>query len=253
VAADASGAPSRAASRPAIVFLHATRLTGAQWASQVAVLSGEFATLTPDLPGHGRAAHERFTLETASLRVADVIAGHGSGPVILVGLSLGGYVAMDVAAREPGLVGGLVLAGASVEPGGVRSVPFRGLARVYGSVPEPILRRQQERAFRRRYPAEIADPILAGGFWFRGGADAVRSLVSERFRPRLGAYPGRTLILNGERDLLFRAGERAFVAAARDARRMRIRRAGHRSNLDEPAAFSAAIRRFATEISGSST
>ena len=120
MAADASGAPSRAASRPAIVFLHATRLTGAQWASQVAVLSGEFATLTPDLPGHGSAAHERFTLETASLRVADVIAGHGSGPVILVGLSLGGYVAMDVAAREPGLVGGLVLAGASVEPGGVR-------------------------------------------------------------------------------------------------------------------------------------
>jgi pimeloyl-ACP methyl ester carboxylesterase len=239
--------------RPTIVFLHATRLTGAQWARQVADLAPDFRSLTPDLPGHGTAAGEPFTLEAASRRVADLIETEAGGPAILVGLSLGGYVAMDVAARAPELVGGLVLAGATVEPGGVRSIPFRGLARLYGSVPESWLRRQQERSFRRRYPVNVADPVLAGGFWFRGGAEAVRSLVGERFRPRLAAYPGRTLLVNGQADLLFRAGEAAFAAAARDPQRVVIARAGHRSNLDRPRAFSAAVRAFAMEIHVSRT
>jgi pimeloyl-ACP methyl ester carboxylesterase len=215
----------------------------------VAALSAEFRTLTPDLPGHGTAADVPFTLATATRRVGDVIDADAGGRVVLVGLSLGGYVAMDVAARHPELVDGLVVAGATVEPGGVRSVPFRGLARLYGSTPEPLLIRHQTRAFRRRYPAALSDPILAGGFWFRGGADAVRSLVGEQFRPRLASYPGPTLIVNGERDLLFRVGERSFLEAASDARRTLIRGAGHRSNLDQPAAFSAAVRRFALGLS----
>ena len=39
---------------------------------------------------------------------------------------------------------------------------------------------------------------MAGGFWSIGGAAAVRTLVGQRFAPRLAAYPGATLILNGE-------------------------------------------------------
>jgi pimeloyl-ACP methyl ester carboxylesterase len=232
---------------PAIVFVHATRLTGAQWAAQVTNLSAEFRCLTPDLPGHGTAAATMFTLDDATRLITEVLETEAGGPTILVGLSLGSYVALDVAARRPDLVRGLVLAGVTVEPGGVRSLPFRGLARLYGSAPESWLHRQQARSF-RRYPASIADPILADGFSFRGGADAVRSLVGERFRPRLAAYPGPVLLVNGQRDLLFRLGARSFKSGASDARHVVIPGAGHRSNLDQPEAFSAVIRAFARRI-----
>jgi pimeloyl-ACP methyl ester carboxylesterase len=157
---------------------------------------------------------------------------------------------MEVAARWPERVAGLVLAGATAEPRGARSPLFRALAGLYGFAPERWLVRGETWAFRRRYPAAVTDPILREGFSHRAGSAAVRSIVGEAFRPRLARYPGPTLLVNGQRDLLFRVGARSFSAVAASPRRVVIRGAGHRSNLDRPGAFTAAVRAFVTEVSG---
>jgi pimeloyl-ACP methyl ester carboxylesterase len=102
--------------------------------------------------------------------------------------------------------------------------------------------------FRQRFPPEIAEPIIAGGFWSRGGAAALRAVAGERFAPRLAAYPGPSLLLNGEFDLPFRLFAGSFAAAAQDARRVRLAGATHLANLDRPAAFSEAVRRFAVSL-----
>jgi pimeloyl-ACP methyl ester carboxylesterase len=102
--------------------------------------------------------------------------------------------------------------------------------------------------FRARYPPEIAEPIIAGGFWSAGGAVALRAIAGERFKPRLAAYPGPSLLLNGAYDFVMRPGARGFAVAARGARRVRIGGASHLANLDQPAAFSEAIRRFARSL-----
>jgi pimeloyl-ACP methyl ester carboxylesterase len=246
---DAAAPPRAIDDRPTIVFLHGTRLTGASWSWQVGALGDAFHCLAPDLPGHGRAAEVPFTVETAAARVAELIErdAHG-GRAILVGLSLGGYVAMAVAAAWPERVAGMAISGATAEPVGLRSLAYRALAGVFGTVPEPILDRLNRWLFAWRFPAAIADPILADGFSFAGGAVAVRSLVGERFRPRLAAYPGPTLLINGELDLFFRPTERSFADVAAAPQRALIRRATHLTNLDRPARFTALIRRFATSI-----
>lgn len=248
-AATASQRRGEADRRPTIVFLHGTRLSGAAWASQVNALGSEFHCLAPDLAGHGDAADVRFTVDVAAARVADLIEreAHG-GRAILVGLSLGGYVAMAVAADRPDLVTGLVISGATAEPTGVRSLAFRTLAATFQVVPERILERANRWFFGWRFPAAIAGPILAAGFSFAGGAVAVRSLVGRRFQPLLAAYPGPSLLVNGELDLFFRPTERAFADVAVDARRVLIRRATHLANLDQPDRFSAAVQRFAREV-----
>ncbi len=102
--------------------------------------------------------------------------------------------------------------------------------------------------FRTRFPAGIADPIVAGGFWSTAGAEALRSLVGERFAPRLAAYPGPTLILNGAYDLPFRLTADTFARVARQPRRVRLAGATHLANLDRPAAFSEAVRRFVRSL-----
>ena len=108
----------------------------------------------------------------------------------------------------------------------------------------PRLDALNRRFFRSRFPAAIAEPIVAGGFWSSGGAAALRALSGERFLPRLAGYPGPTLILNGALDLPFRLSAGAFAGAAQRPRRIRLAGATHLSNLDRPAAFNEAVRRF---------
>ena len=234
---------------PAIVFVHGTRLTRAAWVVQLDQLGGEFRAIAVDLPGHGTRADEPFTLDGAADVVAATIRDQAAdGRAVVVGLSLGGYVAMVLAARAPERVSGLVLAGSTAEPVGIRSLPYRALAAAMDRFEGPALERLNAWFFRIRYPAAIAEPLVAGGFWSKGGATALRTLFGQRFVPRLAAYPGPTLILNGEWDLLFRLSAGTFAAAARDARRVRLRGAMHLSNLDRPAAFSDAVRRFARSV-----
>ncbi len=229
-----------------MVFLHGTRLTGGEWTAQLAALGDAFHCLAPDLAGHGTAAGIPFTLDDAARRIADLIEheAHG-GQAVVVGLSLGGYVAMAVAAGWPDRVAGIAISGATAEPVGWRALAFRALATVYSTVPPTVLDRVTRWFFNRSYPPSIAGPIIAGGFWFAGGAVALRALVGERFRPRLAAYPGPSLLINGELDLFFRPGERAFAAVAANPRRARLRRASHRANVDQPESFNRLIRAFA--------
>ncbi len=231
-----------------VVFLHGTRLTGSMWAPQLAGLGPGFRTRAIDLPGHGRRADERFTLDRAVEVVAEAIDDEPVDGAVIVGLSLGGYVAMAVAAAVPERVGGLVVASATAEPVGLRAVPFRAMAGVMERVDGPRFQQVQAHYFRSRYSASIAEPIISGGFWAEGGATALRAIAGERFIPRLAAYPGPVLLLNGELDFAFRPGARGFAAAAHDARRVRIAGATHLANLDRPAAFNEAIRRFAGSI-----
>ena len=234
---------------PSIVFVHSTRLTGAMWAAQQAELSGEFRTIAIDLPAHGARAGEPFTLDGAADVLAAAIRDHATGGrAVVVGLSLGGYVAMALAAREPALVRGLVLSGATAEPVGARSLAFLAFAGVLDRVAAKRLDRINAWFFRTRYPPALAEPIIAGGFWSKGGAQAVRAIAGERFLPRLAAYPGATLILNGELDVIFRLAAPTFAAAAVDARRVRLAGATHLANLDRPLAFSEAVRRFARSL-----
>jgi pimeloyl-ACP methyl ester carboxylesterase len=236
---------------PAIVFVHGMRLTGGAWAAQQTSLAGEFRTIAIDLPAHGTRAKEPFTLDRAADVLGSTIRLHApGGRAVVVGLSLGGYVAMALAAREPDLVRGLVVSGATAEPDGRRAWLYLALAGVMGRLDGARLDRLNAWFFRRRYPPAIADPIIAGGFWSKGGAAAVRAIVGERFIPRLAAYPGSTLIVNGQWDLVFRLSAPEFAAAARDAHRVRLAGAVHLSNLDRPDAFSEVVRRFAASLDG---
>ena len=230
---------------PAIVFVHGTRLTRSAWTAQVEALRDTYRVVTMDLPGHGVLADQPFTMAAATAELGRVIERAADGRAIVVGLSLGGYVAMDLGAQRPQSVRGLVLSGATQEPVGLRAGPYLALAWAIDRLGPRGMDRLNRWFFRTRYPPAIADPIIAAGFYSLGGSSALRALVGERFRPRLAAYPGPVLLLNGELDPLFRLGAGGFAREARDVRRVRLAGATHLANLDRPAAFSMAVRRFA--------
>jgi pimeloyl-ACP methyl ester carboxylesterase len=105
-----------------IVFVHGAGLSWRMWLPQLRALSDEYRLFAPDLPGHGRRANGSFSFDVA-VRVLDDIPGDETDkPALVVGQSLGGYVAVEYAARRPARVAGLVLSGASADYRGVLGV-----------------------------------------------------------------------------------------------------------------------------------
>lgn len=232
------------ADAPPIVFVHGTRLSRTMWRPVMRRLASSYRVIAVDLPGHGSRSDVPFAMDAAVASVVSAVDEQGGGRAALVGLSLGGYVAMDVAARYPERVRALVLSGASQDPVGFWAIGFRALGFILGRSPLGPLDFVNHWFFQLRYPSDVARAVQDGGFWSRAGAVAVNSLTGRRFLPLVAAYGGPVLLLNGELDIVFRAGERRFLAAARDGRRVVVPWATHLVNLDRPDAFAAAVRTF---------
>jgi pimeloyl-ACP methyl ester carboxylesterase len=237
-------------SAPPIVFVHGTRLSRATWRAQVEALSGDYLVVTMDLPGHGSLVDRTFTLEGAADELGRVIESAAGGRAVVVGLSLGGYVAMDLAARRPEMVRALVLSGATLEPIGGAAPLYRALAWVMDRVSPGTFARLVRPFVRGPYAVALSEPPVSGTPGRDGAGVALRALIGERFAPRLARYDGPVLIVNGDLDVLFRLGARSFAREALDVRRVRLKGALHLANLDQPEAFTAAIRKFVEGLGG---
>ncbi len=244
---------------PTLVLLHGTRRTRAMWHHQLAGLADVYRVIAVDLPGHGALADVPFRLAEAAALVGEVIDDAGRGRAIVIGQSLGGYVGMDLAARRPDQVAGLVLANATAEPRTIaRRAPGTVGTYLVGAATERLRARGaangrgDPRAQRHRDPlgGDDGEPPATHGWLFKGGTRAMVAALRAPFIPRLAAYPGPTLLINGEHDRLFRRAEQAFLAAATRGRLEVIPGCGHLVNEDQPAAFNAAVRRFAVEVYG---
>lgn len=231
-----------------IVFVHGMRVTRRMWQPQMRALASEFRVIAVDLPGHGSLKNELFHVERAVEELAEVIDQEAHGCGLLVGLSLGGYVVMEFGVRYPQKAAGLVVASASVEPQGWYNAPYRILSGLMSTLPESWLNWMSRSFFILVYGKERAEPLIAPGFFMRGGAAGIREVMGRKFQPSLAAYPGPVLLLNGAADLGFRMHEKRFLAATQNGRREVIPRAFHLANIDQPEAFSEAVRRFARSI-----
>ncbi|WP_327674174.1 alpha/beta fold hydrolase [Kitasatospora sp. NBC_00458] len=230
---------------PPIVLVHGTRLSAAQWSNQLPALEQDFPVTAVDLPGHGSRSAQPWSLDAATDVIAAAVDALGRGPALVVGHSLGGYAALEFARRRPELLRGLVLAGASASTHGPWAVPYRLVAGLVSRVPADRLGRWNDRLLRRMYPPHVIEPTVRGGYSFHSLPAAWGEVLGGFDAGSMRHVTAPVLILNGEKDLVFRSGERDFARAHPQARIELIPRARHLANFDDPDAFTGAVRRFA--------
>ncbi|WP_037807686.1 alpha/beta fold hydrolase [Streptomyces sp. NRRL S-1448] len=236
--------PPSAAGLP-LVFVHGMRVSGTMWHPVIDALGTRHPALAPDLPGHGSRRGEPFTLSGAVAAVADAIDELG-GRAMVIGLSLGGYVATATAARHPERVSGLMAMGCTAVPRGMLRTAYRRAARLGGRHPEAA-NRLSAYAFRRALPAPLAEAMVAGGLSSELMPSIIETVCGMDPVSLLAAYPGPVWLVNGARDQL-RRDERRFLAACRDGRLVVRPRCGHLSVLSDTAAVTRQILDAATVV-----
>lgn len=238
-----------AADAPTLLFCHGVATTRKAWLPQMTALGADFRLVAPDLPGHGVLADQPFSL-AASLAVLDsVIAALGGGPVLLVGSSLGSYVALAYAAAKAENVTGLVLSGCGIDFSGGWSPVARALAATLATT-KPLMRplmQAFERWNLRRLVPEQASAIEQAGYFYDGWRACYAELASFRAYAQRRAYPGPLLILNGRYDF-HRPFQHKLAAAAPHTTMQLIDGASHFPNLEQPARYNQAFRQFATTL-----
>jgi pimeloyl-ACP methyl ester carboxylesterase len=208
-------AQSRARTGVPVVFLHGLRVSGSMWGPVARRVAAGRAVDVPDMPGHGGRRGEDFGVDAAVDAVTAAIDRVG-GRAVLVGVSLGGYLAIATAARHPERVAGVVAMGCT-------TVPDRSSVLAYRALAAFIARgsgrgdRFSERAFRRMLPPDVAAAMVAGGIDGSVVPQVVQALAGFDVLGALRSYPGPVWLVNGEWDH-FRRNEGAFLRACRQGR-----------------------------------
>lgn len=93
-----------------LVFLHGFPVDSRMWEAQTVEFAGRFRVIAPDLRGFGQShAVDPFTIESQADDIHGLLDQSGALPCVLVGLSMGGYIALAYAQKYPSNLRGLVL------------------------------------------------------------------------------------------------------------------------------------------------
>jgi pimeloyl-ACP methyl ester carboxylesterase len=102
-----------AGSGPVVLLVHGMAGSSTTWRHVMPALSEHYTVIAPDLLGHGRSAKERddYSLGSFASVLRDLLVALGHERATVVGQSLGGGIAMQLAYQYPELCDRLVLVG----------------------------------------------------------------------------------------------------------------------------------------------
>jgi len=270
-----------ASGRELVLCVHGMSGAATNWTDLMAELAPDFDCVAVDLPGSGVSPPPKtgsgYSITAHAAIVARLIEALDAGPVHLVGNSMGGAVAVRVAARRPDLVRTLSL----ISPA-LPDRKFRGSVAHFPVLALPFLGEWIIRHYTARYPVEnrvsgvfatcFYDPARVHPDRFAlevealrrrdelsyeatSLARAARTLVLETLRPRTwslwreaGEVTAPSLVVFGSHDRLVNPRLSARAASTfHDALVAVLPETGHLAQMERPALVAALFREMVDE------
>lgn len=238
-----------------LVLLHGYPHDATLWEPQLETLAAHARVLAPDLRGFGasRPGPGAARIEDYAADVKALLDSLSIPKAVVCGLSMGGYVALAMAAHHPEALAGLVLvstrAGADAQAArdARETNATKALTEGTAAVAEPMVAKMLSPATAQRAPA-LVEKVRA--MMMRqpkeGVAQALRAMASRPDRtPLLSGIRVPTLVIHGQEDKLIPPAEaEAMANAIPGSRLVLVPGAAHLPNLEAPTLFDREVRSF---------
>jgi 3-oxoadipate enol-lactonase len=236
---------------PALFLFHSLLSDRASFDAVVPKLSPSFRVIVPELPGFGASKAVSGGLAEVADRMAEAVKDAGGGASIVLGNGYGGFVALQMAIRHPGIASRLILAdcGAAFSEEGRQA--FRNMAaasRTKGlsAITDVAMRRLFAPEFQESHPDLMRDRREA---FLRSDPEVIQAaclaLAGLDLRPELGKVKVPVLVLVGEHDEATPPPmSRELAALLPNARLKIIAGCAHVPQLQSPDMFLEAIGDF---------
>jgi len=239
-------------SGPALVMIHGLGSCGDDWEDQAPAFAPRFRVIRPDLRGHGasRAAPGPHTIGQFASDLREMLGALAVERATLLGISMGGAVALQVAADAPEVVENLVLVNTLPEMTArgfadrlkilerlllVKTCSMTKLGKI---LVRRVLPGAEHEALRERLLERFA---LNDKRVYQA---SLRSLLSWRITERLPTIGARSLVVAAELDYTPVSAKQVFVERMPDARLVVIPDARHAVSLERPGEFNRTVMEF---------
>jgi 3-oxoadipate enol-lactonase len=245
----------RGEGRP-VLLIHGFPLSKEMWEPQLDALGKSAHVLAPDLRGHGKSGgtRGRYTIDLFAQDCYEFLEEKGiKEPVVLCGLSMGGYITFAFQRLYPDRVAGMILAATRSAPdseeGKVKREETIAVALESGpeAVAEGMLPKLLSPHNFENNPALVEK---VRGIMKSNSRDGMAgALMSMKDRPDSGntlkGFEHPALILHGADDQLIPASEaEAMKNSMKNARLEILPQAGHLLNLEQPDLFNQAVQQY---------
>jgi pimeloyl-ACP methyl ester carboxylesterase len=238
---------------PPVLLIHAFPLNHTMWQPQTAHLSPRFRVIAPDIRGFGESLPAApWTIMQMCEDLKEFLDQLEVQKCAIVGLSLGGYIALPFTFWFPECVYQLVLADtrARADSAAERSARTEMMAELVRQGNEALPKLMLPRLLRPNPSAEVVR-FVTSIITENDPSAAMYGLIAMRDRPDSSVVLGRincpTLVLAGELDHITRVEECQNMAEEiPNGMFHKIPNAGHLSNVENPKAFNQALDDFLT-------
>src|SRR5690606_13249659 len=247
-----NGAPRRT-----IVLSHALGCDLSMWDALANVLAADNDVVAYDHRGHGAsdAPATLYTMEELAQDAARLVRELDCGPVVWIGVSMGGMVGQELAIRHPDLISALVIANStSAYPDDVRAVWQQRIETVRAKGIEVIADAVMERYFHAGFREEKAASVAAfrkrlvttDTEGYMGCCNAVGTVDTTSRLPQVKAP---TLVIAGALDQGAPVSmSETMVQQIPGAKLVVLQDASHLAATEQPKAFEEAVTEFLAQL-----